>query len=1113
MSARSIEGLKQYLRRLCDEAVPPEDAVLLSRFAAANDREAFELLVARHGPMVLGTARRLVDHAHDAEDVFQAVFLSLARLAGTIRQGCTLPAWLHKTTCRVAAKVRKNRGSASKEPPPEPSEQVGPEAELVWREVRQALDEELQRLPERLRSPLLLCYLSGLTRDEAAKQLGWSLGTLKRRLDEGRKALRDRLDRRGIGAVGLAITVLAPETLQAAVSAALFDSSLDMIFSVGPAVPAAVSALALHSAGATKGLAMKSLLAALVTVGVGVGLYAGAGQADPPKQAEVKKDDVTPAPEAKVAEMDDPLPAGSALRFGTGRYRYGMSVKTLAVSPDGTAAFATNDNHVPCVFDLGTGRVRFTLNLGSIDIGAYSPDGKALVVRQGYDLYVRDAATGKERRAIRGPRTNSWGSDLLEFTPDGKAIAVTSQQKFIHLIDFETGKPVRDFSLENPESAVPNSFPGVLAVAFSPDGKRMASGGYENDKDDYFARVWDVETGKEVRRVMLGKAGYGVRCLVFSPDGKTLATLGTQAGVILRLFDVETGKERRAFPKDGNRRTEPGSIAFAPDGKTIAVARDSVRLYDTATGEERLRIDQRASHLHFTDGGKTLTAAVSGAIYRWDTAAGKLLTPEAGDSAVEQVLVSADGRRVVTRGQGGDAHIWDGATGKHLRRFEVAAWQSRLAISPDGRLLAWPVDDSTVTFTDPLEPRSIFYGSRVRLYDIAADVFIDRLPAFKGDAQDVAFTGDGKKMVTVESHDGAVRTWDVETGKEVRTFQAMPAPLKDKSYQVARARLSPDGRTAVVTYVEHSNIERGGLNGPPQHVRLWDVATGKELPAPDGGHPVDRGFSPDGRFVVTQGGNFVCETATGRRVATLPSEPYVRAAAFSRDGRLMATAVTGGVVQLWEVATWTKRNEFKGYEGQSVALAFGPGGRLYTGNIDTTTLAWDTKPPLAAAPVSLEAAWADLATREAGVSFRSAGQFLAAPAETAKLFADQIKLPAALDPKRVQRLLADLGGDEFAAREAASKALLEADEQVVPHLEATLAGAASAEVRDRVKRVLDQKRATPLPLKQVRHLRAVTVLEQIADAAASALLKKWAAGPAGAMLTTEAAAALKRLGQ
>src|SRR5262249_17609118 len=161
------------------------------------------------------------------------------------------------------AKVRKNRLSGSNEPPPEPCEKIDPAAQLVWQEVRQALDEELQHLAERLRSPLLLCYLSGLTRDEAAKQLGWSMGTLKGRLEGGRKALRIRLERRGIGSVGLALTVLTPDALQAAVSKSLFDSSLRLVFSTGAAVPATISALVLSSAVTAKGVAMKSILGLL----------------------------------------------------------------------------------------------------------------------------------------------------------------------------------------------------------------------------------------------------------------------------------------------------------------------------------------------------------------------------------------------------------------------------------------------------------------------------------------------------------------------------------------------------------------------------------------------------------------------------------------------------------------------------------------------------------------------------------------------------------------------------------------------------------------------------------------------------------------------------------
>jgi len=1127
MSVRSIEMLQRYLRRLCDEAVPPEDAVLLNRFVTANDREAFELLIARHGPMVLGTARRLVDNSHDAEDVFQAVFLSLARLAKSIRQGRALPAWLHKTTCRVAAKFRANRPVPSA-PSPERYEQCDPAAGLVWREVCQALDEELQRLPERLRSPLLLCYLSDLTRDEAAKQLGWSLGTLKRRLEEGRKALRIRLTRRGIASVGLALTVLTPGALQAAVSKSLLDSSLRLIFSTGAVVPATISSLVVSSAATMKGLAMKSILALLAAFAIGVGIYAGTGQADPPKKAEGKKVEVKPAQEKKVAQMDDPLPAGSTLRFGTSRFRHGTLVKTMTVSRDGKMAFVANDNHMPRAFDLASGRVLFSPNLGNIEVGAFSPDGRTLVVKQGFALYVRDAFTGKEIRTIEGPRTNSWSSELLEFTPDGKAIAVTSQGKFIHLIDFESGKTIRDFSHDNPESSLPSGFSQVLAIAFSPDGKRMASGGYANDKDNYFARLWEVETGKELRRFMHGKRGYGVRSLAFSPDGKTLATLGTQAGAFLRLFDVDTGKERKAFPKDGDQQTSRGSVVFSPDGKTVAAACGWIRLYDTTTWDERLRIDRRASDLHFTDGGKTLTGAVSGAIYRWDTATGKALTPEAGDSLVEQILVTADGSRVITRGQDGEAHIWDGANGKHLRRFQ-AGWQRGLAISPDGRFLAWPVDDPSVSFTNPQTPGSIYYGSRIRLYDIATDKWVDRFPAFRGDAQDLAFTNDGKKLITADQYAGMVRVWNFKDGEQERSFDVVPDALKKQSFFVRRTQLSPDGKTVVVTYEENLGGRLGRLAGPPQHVRLWDVSSGKQLPELSDGHPLDKAFSPDGRLVVTNGGNsvkvfspdgrlvgptggnLVCETATGIRVAALPNELYIRAAAFSRDGRFLATAVGDGVIQIWEVATWTKRNEYKGHRDRPTTLTFTPAGQLLSGSVDTTVLAWDTQPPRVADSVSLESVWNDLATRGAGASFQSEGRFLTAPAETVKLFAEKVKPVEALDPKRIRRLLADLDSEVFAVREAASQTLHGLDEQAIPYLEETLKSGASLEVRLRVKRILEQKQGATITAEQLRQIRAVMVLERIGDGESKNLLKRWAGGPVGALLTREASAALKRL--
>jgi RNA polymerase sigma factor (sigma-70 family) len=1119
MSVQSTEALQRYLRRLREEAVPTEDAVLLHRFVTAQDRDALERLIVRHGPMVLGTARRFVENIHDAEDVFQAVFLSLTRLAKTIREGRTLPAWLHKTTCRIAAKVRKNRLSGSKEPPPEPYEKSDPAAGLVWQEVRQALDEELQRLPERLRSPLLLCYLSGLSREEAAKQLGWSLGTLKRRLEEGRKALRIRLERRGIASVGLALTVLTPETLQAAVSKSLLDSSLRLLFSTAAVVPATISVLVLHSASTMKGLVMKSILALLAATAIGVGIYAGTGQADPPTKMEGKKEEVKPAQEKKVVQRDeDPLPAGCTLRFGTSRFRHGIPVSTLAISTDGKIAVAVNGNHMlgtTRVFDLVSGRALYNLG-GWIEAAAISPDRRTIVTKEDFNLLIRDSTTGKVLRKIELQRTNSYSrNEWVAFTPDGKALAVTSQGKVVHLIEFENGKTIRDFSNDNPESTLSKGFDTVLGIAFSPDGKLMASGGFCNDKDNYFARLWDVETGKEIRRFMHGRS-YGIESLAFSADGKMLVTGAHDARV--RLFDVESGKELRTFPNDGKSRMRGGCVAFAPDGKTVAAARASLRLYDVASGEERWHIDRKALGLVFTDGGKTLTGAVNGAIYRWDTATGKTLTPEAGDSIVEQILITPDGGRVITRGQDGDAHIWDGKTGKHLRAFN-AAWQRGMTMSPDGRFLVWSVVDTSVKFTDPQDPRMIYDGSRIRLYDIAADKFVDRFPAFKGDAHDLMFTNGGKQLVSVDHRGGMVRIWNVEAGKEERSFQAVPKAEKNQSHDVRRTALTPDGKTLAVAY-DAVNAGGGlGLRGGLHLVRLWDMLSGKAKHTLDGHqhYVLDMAFSPDGRLLVTAGEMpsqvFVWDTASGKRVAALPDGLPIGASAlaFLRDGRFLATALPKGAIQIWEVATWTKRNEFTGHRDRVTSLTFAPEGQLLSGSVDTTVLAWDMRPPRVADTVSLESAWNDLAKREAGQSFQTEGRFLATPGETVRLFAEKIPPVEALDPKRMRRLLADLGSDVFAVREAASQALRGLDEQALPYLEATLKRPESLEVRIRVQRILEQKQGAALSSEQLRQIRAVIVLEQIGDGASKNLLRRWAGGPGGALLTREAAAALKRL--
>src|SRR5579884_879234 len=192
-------GVGHFLRRFRTLAgcVPDErgDPYLLERFVTQRDQSAFAALLSRHGPMVLGVCRRALGDEHLAEDVFQATFLVLARHAAAIRNRTSAGSWLHGVALRLCRKARAAERPADL-PPPAPC--PGPADEASRREVCRILDDELQRLPERYRLPLVLCYLEGLARDEAAARLGWTTGQLKGLLERGRERLRGRLVRRGL---------------------------------------------------------------------------------------------------------------------------------------------------------------------------------------------------------------------------------------------------------------------------------------------------------------------------------------------------------------------------------------------------------------------------------------------------------------------------------------------------------------------------------------------------------------------------------------------------------------------------------------------------------------------------------------------------------------------------------------------------------------------------------------------------------------------------------------------------------------------------------------------------------------------------------------------------
>jgi RNA polymerase sigma factor (sigma-70 family) len=205
MAVRPLHTILWHLHKMVSP--PPartvSDATLLSRFVNQRDESAFELIVWRHGPMVLSVCGRVLADAHAQEDAFQATFLTLVRKARSIGKGDSVGSWLHKVAHRIAlrARVRAVARTAREQSlgsVPESAIAYTPPEDAGWAELRPVLDSEVRRLPEKYRAAFVLCYLEGKTNEEAAEELGCPQGTVFSRLSRAREMLRQRLARRGL---------------------------------------------------------------------------------------------------------------------------------------------------------------------------------------------------------------------------------------------------------------------------------------------------------------------------------------------------------------------------------------------------------------------------------------------------------------------------------------------------------------------------------------------------------------------------------------------------------------------------------------------------------------------------------------------------------------------------------------------------------------------------------------------------------------------------------------------------------------------------------------------------------------------------------------------------